>query len=205
MSMGYNYLDPMNHPEYITYTMPTETLIQTVPVPPAIPSIQNNPNKPEIKPQPKEDKFYKFDGNDDGQINKWEKIKAFAKGSTYNIAKSLFCSDKGFSIKKTALTLGCAAALALTGPIGIAVAGAVGLGTGVVNFVNACKLSNTAKSDVDARIAYEKLGESTTTMGLSLFGGFKGLKFLKNNSKFAKSNPAMNISKWAKLSSWKLS
>lgn len=206
MTMGCNYLDPMKRPEYVTYMTPMDTIIQSTPIPPAKPKVTDtNVESPTVKPQVPKDKFYKFDGNDDGQINKWEKIKAFAKGSTYNTIKTLFCDDKGFSLKRTALTLAGGAALALTGPIGLAVAAKVGITAGLAKFVKACKLSNTATSDADARKAYENLGEATTTMGLSLFGGFKGLKLIRNNVKFAKANPAKNITKWAKWSSWKLS
>lgn len=204
--MGFNPYDPMNKSEYMTYMLPTDAFISTVPIPPANPSpVPADPNSPQLSPQLKEDKYYKFDGTDDGQINKWEKLKAFAKGSTYNVLKTLFCDDKGFSLKRTALTLGGAALLGLTGPVGVAVAGGVGLVAGLTNFVNACKLSNTAQHDSDARVAYEKLGEASTTMGLSLFGGFKGLKFLKNNIKFAKANPASNFTLRQKVHKWKLS
>ena len=156
------------------------------------------PNSPKLAPQLQKDSFYySNDGNDDGQISGFEKLKAFLKGGTYNMVKGMFCDENGFSLKRTLLTAGAATAIALTGPIGAAIAGGVGLVCAGANFYKSASLANQATTDAQARKAYEGLGEGTTTALLSLWGGFKGLKTLKNNfsSKFD-GTTLQRLTKW---------
>lgn len=199
MVNGYNFLDPMNHSTYLENSYPS-TYEEALNYGESL----SHPNLDgaKLKPQPQKDGYYKQDGVDDGKITTFEKIKAFLKGGTSNIVKGLFCDENGFSIKRTLLSATGAAAIALTGPIGAAVAGGVGLLAAAGKFIKSTSLANSAVNDQQAREAYEGLGESTTIAGLSLWGGFKGLKALKNNFSFFKSNPDLNIKTADKFIKW---
>jgi len=194
MPNSFNRFDPMNQSMYLEYLGPSSSVDEILNSSPymtnfpagATAPIPNKPSGVKISPQPQKDTFYKNDGADDGKISIREKIKAFAKGGTYNMVRGMFCDKDGFSIKRTLLTATAATAIALTGPIGAAIAGGVGLIAALANFAKSANMANNAQTDQQAREAYEGFGEGTTTALLSLLGGFKGLKSLKNNfsSKF---------------------
>ncbi len=201
MVNSFNPLDPMHSSTYLESTIPSsiDEALATYPE-------CADPNGPKLKPQLTQDSwYYSNDGSDDGRISGFEKVKAFLKGGTYNMIHGMFCDKNGFSVPRTALTLLGATAIALTGPIGVAVASGIGAITGITNFVQSSKLASKATTDAQARKAYEGYGESASTIGLSLFGGFKSLKALKNNFAFAKANPSGNFSLKDKLMKWKLS
>lgn len=201
MVNSFNPLDPMHSSTYLESTIPSsiDEALATYPE-------CADPNGPKLKPQLTQDSwYYSNDNSDDGRISGFEKVKAFLKGGTYNMIHGMFCDKNGFSIPRTALTLLGATAITLTGPIGVAVASGIGAIAGITNFVQSSKLASKATTDAQARKAYEGYGESASTIGLSLFGGFKSLKALKNNFDFAKANPNGNFSLKDKLMKWKLS
>ena len=174
MVNSFNPLDQMHSSTYLESTIPSsiDEALATYPE-------CADPNGPKLKPQLTQDSwYYSNDNSDDGRISGFEKVKAFLKGGTYNMVHGMFCDKNGFSIPRTALTLLGATAIALTGPIGVAVASGIGAIAGITNFVQSSKLASKATTDAQARKAYEGYGESASTIGLSLFGGFKSLKAL---------------------------
>lgn len=196
----WNPLDPMNRSMYTEYEYPG-TIDEVVKYYDSVPA--PNPNGPKLQPQPTKDSwYYSKDDADDGHISVMEKIKAFVKGGTYNMVRGLVCDNDGFSWGRTLTTAAVGTAIALTGPIGMAIAGGFGLLAAADNLNHSIKRAKYARTDGEARKAYEGVGESATTAGLSLWGGFKGLKALKNNFSFARSNPDANISLWGRLSQW---
>lgn len=199
MANGFQFLDPMHRSTYLEADYPG-TIQEAVEYVESLPRV--NPNGPKLRPQLQKDGYYKQDGVDDGHISTFEKIKAFVKGGTYNMVRGLFCDKDGFSLSRTLTTAAVGTAIALTGPIGMAIAGGVGLLGGVGHFLNSTSKANSATTDQQAREAYEGIGEGTSTIGLSLFGGFKGLKAIKNNFAFAKSHPNLEIRTTDKLIRW---
>lgn len=198
--MAFNPLDPMNHSMYLEDAYPSN-------IKEACDYVASFPRMdgPKLNPQLKKDSwYYSNDGVDDGKISMKEKIKAFIKGGTYNMVKGMFCDDNGFSIKRTLTTAALAGAVALTGPIGLAVAGGVGLLAAGSNFINSMVKANNSKTDNETRKAYEGFGESATTAGLSLWGGLKGYKILKDNFAVSKMFPNIKTSLWDKLTKWNL-
>lgn len=196
----WNPLDPMNHSCYTEFEYPG-TIEEVVKYYDSVPTVK--PNGPKLAPQPTKDSwYYSKDDADDGHISPFEKLKAFVKGGTYNMVRGLFCDKDGFSWGRTLTSAAVGTAIALTGPIGLAVAGGFGLLGAADNFAHSVKRAKNAVTDQEAREAYEGVGESASTAGLSLWGGFKGLKAIKNNFSFARSNPDANISLWTKLSQW---
>ena len=173
-------LDPMNKSMYLEDQYPlnyeqVHNYVNSYPNP--VSGI--TPNAPKLAPQPTKDSmYYSNDGRNDGHISTFEKLKAFAKGGTYNLVRSMFCDENGFSWKRTLLTAGAAAAIGFTGVAGLAVAGTLGLISAADNFIHSADLAKNAKTDQDARDAYEGIGESTATAGLSLWAGWKGIKGL---------------------------
>ena len=174
--MAFNPLDPMNHSMYLEDMYPSN-------VQEACDYVASMPklDGAKLKPQPTKDSwYYSNDGVDDGKISTKEKIKAFLKGGTYNMVKGMFCDENGFSLKRTLTTAAIAGAIALTGPVGLAVAGGVGLLAAGGNLINSAIKAKNSTTDDQTRKAYEGFGESATTAGLSLWGGIKGYKFVKN-------------------------
>ena len=203
MANSFNRLDPMNKSIYLEAFLPSSTIDETLNHSPYLTNFPAgaagplNPNSPKLAPQPAKDSFYyRNDGTDDGKISGFEKFKAFIKGGTYNIVKGMFCDENGFSIKRTLLTAGAIGAIALTGPIGAAVAGGIGLVTAGAKLVQSAKLANRAVTDQQAREAYEGAGEGTTIAALSLWGGFKGLQALKNNFSSTTATLTQKLTKW---------
>ncbi len=122
----------------------------------------------------------KKDTENDGQITPNEKLKSMGNG-ILNSFKGMFCNKNGkFSIKRTLTTVAITAgAIALTAATGGAAApalvalgatlGAVQLGTGIVK---ACK----AKTDIQAKQAWEDIGSGTLTVAASVLGAKGSLK-----------------------------
>ena len=198
--MAFNPLDPMNHSMYLEDAYPSN-------IKEACDYVASFPrmDAPKLNPQLKKDSwYYSNDGVDDGKISTKEKIKAFIKGGTYNMVKGMFCDENGFSLKRTLTTAAIAGAVALTGPVGLAVAGGVGLLAAGGNFINSMVKAKNSKTDNETRKAYEGFGESATTAGLSLWGGLKGYKTLKDNFAVSKMFPNIKTSLWDKLTKWNL-
>ena len=200
MNYAFNPLDPMNQSMYLESMVPDsiDSAIATLPDYGPGP----NPNGPKLRPQPSKDSwYYNKDRADDGHISTFEKLKAFVKGGTYNMVRGMFCDKDGFSFGRTLATAAGITAIALTGPIGAAVAGGLGLVCAADNLAQSVRNARYATTDQEAREAYEGVGESTTTAGLAIFGGFKGIQAIKNNFAYAKANN-IKIKLKDKLTKW---
>lgn len=203
MANSFNPLNPMNHSCYTEFEYPG-TIEEVVRYYDNMPAA--NPNGPKLRPQVTKDSwYYSKDKADDGHISPFEKLKAFVKGGTYNMVKGLFCDKDGFSLSRTLTTAAVGTAIYLTGPIGVAVAGGFGLLAALDNFNQSAKLAKNAATDQEAREAYEGFGESTSTAGLSLFGGFKGINAIKNNFAWIKANPHMKVNFFDNFLKWDVS
>lgn len=201
MQQSFNRFDPMQQSMYLEALLPYNQTDEVMATPtvnyPPLGTEGVNPNSPKIAPQPTKDGFYKNDGNDDGKISFKEKVKAFLKGGTYNMVRGMFCDKDGFSLKRTLLTVGLGAAVLSTGPIGAAIAGGVGLVAAATNFVKSAINAKNATTDQQARESYEGFGEGISTALLSVFGGLKGAKTVKNNfSSGIKGNFMNKFTKW---------
>lgn len=204
MANAFSFLQPMNQSVYLEDMYPNskqEVLQYMSTYTP--PKYGTSSNTPMLPPQLTKDSwYYNSDGRDDGKISLKEKVKAFVKGGTYNMIRGLFCDKDGFSFKRTLTTAVAGTALALTGPVGAIFAGGLGLIAGVSRFATASEEAKRAVTDQQAREAYEGFGEGTALSGLSLFGGFKGLKAIKNNFAFAKAHPNMKVGFWNRFLKW---
>jgi hypothetical protein len=199
MTYAFNPLDPMNKSMYLESAVP-ESIDQAIAM---MPKYTVGPDSPSLRPQLTKDSwYYSNDSADDGKISAFEKLKAFVKGGTYNMIRGMFCNKNGFSLGRTLTTIAGITAVALTGPVGLALAGSIGLISAVDNFAKSVQKSNSAITDQEAREAFEGMGESVSTAGLSLFGGFKALKLIKRNFALSKANPAQKISFKDKLAKW---
>ena len=110
---------------------------------------------------------------DDGKISWKRKIKNLGKGMV-NMAKGLFCDEKGFSLKRTLTTVAVAgAAAALTVATGGAAAPflvAAGVTMGAVQTGKGIKNAVKAKTDAEAEAAWQDIGAGTLSIGLSAAG-----------------------------------
>ena len=114
------------------------------------------------------------DGKDDGKITLGEKIKNFAKGVVSPIT-TMFKSPKNFFIG-TGLILGTGLLVAATG--GAAAPFLVGagiIGGGIQIGLNAHKAKN-AKTDQEAKNAWQGIGTGTTAVATSVIGAKGALK-----------------------------
>lgn len=198
MANSFNPLDPMSNSAYWEYEYPG-TIEEVVRYYDNMP----DPNGPKLRPQASKDSwYYSKDNRDDGHISPFEKLKAFLKGGTYNLVRGLFCDKDGFSISRTLTSAACITAVALTGPLGMTIAGGLGILGAVDNFIHSVKKAKNATTDQEAREAYEGFGESTSATGLSLFGGYKAINAIKNNFSWAKLHPNMKVPFSKKFLSW---
>ncbi|MCD7779693.1 MAG: hypothetical protein LUH05_03355, partial [Candidatus Gastranaerophilales bacterium] len=114
------------------------------------------------------------DGNDDGKIPFKEKIVNFGKGIVTPI-KTMFSSPKNIAITAASVAAG-AALVALTGgaaaPVMVAagiIGGGVQVGKGISKQIN-------AKTDEEARQAWQQMGSGTFTVGVSAAGAKASVK-----------------------------
>lgn len=116
---------------------------------------------------------------DDGKIGWKRKLKNFGKGML-NMAKGLFCDEKGFSLKRTLTTVAVAgAAAALTVATGGAAAPflvAAGAAMGAFQTAKGAYKAATAKTDAEAEAAWQDIGAGTLSIGLSAAGAKGALK-----------------------------
>ena len=125
------------------------------------------------------------DGNDDGKIGFFSAIGNIIEGAAKSIVKGIkgaFTDSNGnFSLGKTLLSIGTAAACVVFPAAGVVLAGAgivtggVKLASGVVNALN-------ADTDAEAKDAWEQVGEGGLTLGLSVFGAKSSIKAVQNSS-----------------------
>ena len=139
-----------------------------------------NTTQYDIKPQQNthESKMPEPDA-DDGKISWKRKLKNFGKGML-NMAKGLFCDEKGFSLKRTLTTVAVAgAAAAITVATGGAAAPflvAAGVGIGAAQTAKGAYKAVNAKTDAEAEAAWQDIGAGTLSIGLSAAGAKGALK-----------------------------
>ena len=122
------------------------------------------------------------DGKDDGKIGFFNAVGHVVKGAGNTLVdtvKGCFTDEKGdFSIGKTLLTAGTAAACIAFPPLGLAACaagatiGAIKVGHGVYN-------AATAKTDAEAKKAWQEVGGGALTAGASAVGAKSSLGAMK--------------------------
>ena len=125
------------------------------------------------------------DGKDDGQIGLLNAAGHIVKGAgntLINTVKGCFTDEKGdLSIGKTLLTLGTAAACIAFPPLGLA-ACAAGAAVGAVKVGHGIYNAATAKTDAEAKKAWQEVGGGAVTAGASAVGAKSSLGALKATS-----------------------
>lgn len=105
---------------------------------------------------------------DDGKISGKEKVKSFAKGIISPIT-SMFSSKKNFAVG-AAMIAGAAALCLATGGAAAPVLLAVGAGMSGVQLTKGTYKASTAKTDEEAKLAWEDIGAGTSGVTLSVVG-----------------------------------
>ena len=116
------------------------------------------------------------DGCDDGHISIFSKVWNFVEGQAKTVVgcvRSLFNDPvKLFKFVGTAALM---AAIAITGPVGVAVVSIIGIvgacgliNNGIKDFKNAVEISNNATSDAEAKAAFEQMGSGTLQVGVGI-------------------------------------
>ncbi len=131
------------------------------------------------------------DGKDDGKIGFFGAIGNMIKGAAKTVVdgvKGMFTGKDGkFSLGKTLLSLGTAALCIACPAVGVAACaiggtmGAIQLGKGIYN-------AATAKTDAEAKEAWQNVGGGALTVGMSYAGAKAGLKAMKSSSNTALAN-----------------
>ena len=135
---------------------------------------QSNVNSPVVKGQISQ---LCTDGNDDGQIGAGQKAKYFVKG-----IGSALGSMVGNVIKhpiKTAAMIG-ACFIPVVGPAIAIGLGAYGAYSGIKTIVTAGAIANNAKTDAEAKYAWQNIGGGTFTTAASVLMMKGGAKMLKS-------------------------
>ncbi len=122
------------------------------------------------------------DGKDDGKIGFFSAIGNAIKGvgkTIVNGVKGMFTDKDGkFSLGKTLLSIGTAALCIACPAVGVAACvvggtmGAVQVGKGIYN-------AATAKTDAEAKEAWQNIGGGAFTVGMSVVGAKAGVKGMK--------------------------
>lgn len=125
------------------------------------------------------------DGKDDGKIGLLSAVGNAVKGvgkTIVNGVKGMFTNSEGkFSLGKTLLSLGTAAVCVAFPAVGVAACaiggamGAVQVGKGVYN-------AATAKTDAEAKEAWQNIGGGAFTVAASVTGAKAGVKAVKSTS-----------------------
>ena len=119
------------------------------------------------------------DGNDDGKISGWSKLKNFGKGCLKFITGMFTDKEGNFSIGQTLKTVGIIAAAVVVSVASwgtaaapaIAAAGvALGVTTGGVAVVKGAVKASKATTDAEAEAAWQDIGLGATTIGVSVAG-----------------------------------
>ena len=122
------------------------------------------------------------DGKDDGVINGWQKLKHFGKGIG-NFFKGLIGFDKdgnwsaGRLLKNVAIGAGIAAVCVLTAGTAVpAIIAGAGVLTAAGGIAKSAYQANQAKTDAEARAAWEGLGSNTVALAASVVGAKATMK-----------------------------
>lgn len=133
--------------------------------------------KPSVQNTKGENSVAISDGKDDGKISFKEKIKNFGEGLVKPI-KTIFSSPKNMVITAASIA-GGAALIALTGGAAAPVMVAAGLVGGTVQVGKGIYKQVNAKTDNEARMAWQDMGSGTFTIGASAAGAKSSLKAAK--------------------------
>lgn len=133
------------------------------------------------------------DGNDDGKISAWSKLKNFGKGCL-KFVTGMFTDENGdFSIWQTTKTVAImSAAIAVSvaswgtaAAPAFATAGvALGVCTGGYKVVKGAINAATAKTDAEAEAAWQDMGLGATTIGVSVAGAKSAMKSVNNGATY---------------------
>ena len=130
--------------------------------------------KPNVQNPNGEKSVATSDGKDDGKISFTEKMKNFGEGLVKPI-KTIFSSPKNMVITAASIA-GGAALIALTGGAAAPVMVAAGLAGGTVQVGKGIYRQLNAKTDNEARLAWQDMGSGTFTIGASAAGAKSSLK-----------------------------
>lgn len=133
--------------------------------------------KPNVQNPNGEKSVATSDGKDDGKISFTEKMKNFGEGLVKPI-KTIFSSPKNMIITAASIA-GGAALIALTGGAAAPVMVAAGLAGGTVQVGKGIYRQLNAKTDNEARLAWQDMGSGTFTIGASAAGAKSSLKAAK--------------------------
>ena len=133
--------------------------------------------KPNVQNPNGEKSVATSDGKDDGKISFTEKMKNFGEGLVKPI-KTIFSSPKNMVITAASIA-GGAALIALTGGAAAPVMVAAGLAGGTVQVGKGIYRQLNAKTDNEARLAWQDMGSGTFTIGASAAGAKSSLKAAK--------------------------
>ena len=168
---------------------------------------QSTPSKINVA-QPKVDiggakikqlKSDKFDYSvDDGKISLGDKLKNFAKGLVKPIT-AMFSSTKNFLIGAGMIAAGAAVTIA-TGGAAAPVFVALGVAGGAIQLCKGIYNASKAKTDDEAKAAWQGIGAGTSAVGMSVIGSkgalkgagvdTKGMGFLKSTIECFKQVPS---------------
>ena len=133
--------------------------------------------KPNLQNSNGEKSVVTSDGKDDGKISFSEKMKNFGEGLVKPI-KTIFSSPKNMLITAASIA-GGAALIALTGGAAAPVMVAAGLLGGSVQIGKGIYRQANAKTDNEAKLAWQDMGSGTFTIGISAAGAKSSLKAAK--------------------------
>ena len=125
------------------------------------------------------------DGKDDGKIGIgsaiWNTVKGIGK-TIGGAIKGMFTNKEGkFSLGKTLLSAGLIAASIICPAVGVA-ACAVGGAMGAIQIGKGIYGAVTAKTDAEAKVAWQNIGGGALTVGISAYGAKAGVKAMKTSS-----------------------
>lgn len=130
----------------------------------------------------------------------WDKAKAFGAGPLKSI-KGMFCDQKGFSLKRTAITVGVTAAAIgadiLSGGTLTPVLVGAGVAMGGYGTVKGVVAANSAKNNKELENAYEEIGSGVFDCATSVIGlkGASAIKGAKSAGKIAAIEDAISTVK----------
>lgn len=126
------------------------------------------------------------DGKDDGKIGFFNAMGHVVKGAATTLVdtvKGCFTDENGdLSIGKTLFTVGTAAACIAFPPLGLA-ACAAGVAVGGVNMAKGIYNAASAKTDAEAKKAWQEVGGGALTAGASAVGAKASLGAVKASAK----------------------
>jgi len=124
------------------------------------------------------------DGKNDGSIGFMEACGNAVKGAAKtagSTVRGMFFDEEGFSWTRTLLT-GIIGGTCILFPPAAAALGAAGLAIGGVQAASGIYDGLTAKTDAEAKEAWQRAGGGALTAGVSYFGAKSGIKAMKTSA-----------------------